>query len=162
MSERTTALADELQRALDEVDRFIDEVSDEGWHAFSPGEQRTVAALICHIGISNTGLLNTIIKPVAEGAPGPSYTAEDLHSWNAAAAQQYAAASKAEARELLRSDASAAVAYVRELSDEQLGRSVEMALLPEPVTLEDTIAFVLAGHPRQHLASARAAAGMAD
>ena len=162
MSERANALADELQRATDEVDQFIDNVSDAGWQAICPGEQCTVAALICHIGSANTGMLHSIIMPVAEGTPRPEFSPEDLHRWNAGAAQQNAAASREQARDMLRSGSTPAIAYVRTLSDEQLATSFDLPMRPEPVTLEAMITYGLTGHPREHLASARAAAGMTD
>lgn len=162
MSERSEALADELQRAIDEVDGFINDVSDEGWQATCPGEQCTVAALICHIGNANTGMLNNIVRPVAEDTPRPTFSPEDLHRWNAEAAQQYASASREQAQELLRTASAPAIAYVRALSDEQLARSFDLPMRPEPVTLEAMITYGLTGHPREHLASARAAAEMTD
>jgi hypothetical protein len=162
MSERAAALADELQRATDEVDQFIDDVSDAGWQANCPGEQCTVAALVCHIGNAYTGMLDNIIKPVAEGTPRPEFSPEDLHRWNAYAAQQYAAASREQARDLLRTASPPAIAYVRGLSDEQLATSFDLPQRPEPVTLEAMVTYGLTGHPREHLASARTAAGMAD
>lgn len=162
MSERAIALADELQRAIDEVDQFIDEVTDEGWQTTCPDEQCTVAALICHIGSANTGMMDSIIKPVAEGTPRPTFSPEDLHRWNAHAAQQYATATREQARELLRTSSAPAITYVRGLSDEQLARSFDLPMRPEPVTLEAMITHGLTGHPREHLASARSAAGMVD
>ena len=162
MSDRAAALADEFQRAIDEVDQFIDEVPDEGWQATCPGEQCTVAALICHIGTANRGMMDTIIKPVVEGTPRPEFSQEDLHRWNAHAAEQYAAATREQARELLRAGSAPAIAYVRDLSVEQLATSFELPMRPEPVTLEAMIIHGLTGHPREHLASARAAAGMTE
>src|SRR5919205_3283065 len=110
MSERSVALANEFQRAIDDVDQFIDDVSDEGWQATCPGEQCTVAALICHIGNANTGMMNSIIKPVAEGTPRPAFSPEDLHRWNAHAAELYASATRDQARELLRAGSAPAIA----------------------------------------------------
>jgi uncharacterized damage-inducible protein DinB len=162
MSERAAALADEFQRAIDEVDAFIDEVSDEGWQASCPAEQCTVAALICHIGNANSGMMQSIIKPIAEGTPRPEFSPEELNKWNAQAAQQYANASREQARELLRAGAAPAIAYVRGLTDEQLDTSFDIPMRPEPVTLEAMVVHGLTGHPREHLASARAAAGQAN
>lgn len=162
MSERANALADELQQATDDVDRFIDDVSEAGWQATCPGEQCTVAALICHIGSANTGMLTGIVKPVAEGAPRPDLSPEDLHRWNAQFAQENASASREHAREILRSASAPAIAYVRGLSDEQLATSFDLAMRPEPITLDAMIEYGLTGHPREHLASARAAAGLVD
>jgi hypothetical protein len=162
MSERANALADALQQATDDVDRFIDEVSDDGWQATCPGEQCTVAALICHIGTANQGMLESILKPVAEGTPRPEFSPEDLHRWNAEAAQANAAARREHAREVLRAASAPAIAYVRGLSDAQLATSFDLPMRPEPVTLEAMIIHGLTGHPREHLASARAAAGLGD
>jgi DinB family protein len=162
MSERAAALADELQQATDDVERFIGEVSDAGWQATCPGEQCTVAALVCHIGNANAGMMDSIIKPVAEGAPRPSFSPDDLHRWNAQAAHQYAGASREQAREMLRTGSAPAIAYVRSLTDEQLAKSFDLAMRPEPITLDAMIEFGLIGHPKEHLASARAAAGMTN
>jgi hypothetical protein len=162
MSERAAALADELQRAIDEVDQFIDQVSDEGWQATCPDEQCTVSALICHVGNANTGMMDSIIKPVAEGTPRPTFSPDDLNRWNAHAAQLYASATREQARDLLRAGSAPVIAYVRGLSDEQLAASFELPMRPEPVTLEAMITYGLTGHPREHLASARAAAGMTE
>jgi hypothetical protein len=63
---------------------------------------------------------------------------------------------------LLRTSSAPAITYVRGLSDEQLARSFDLPMRPEPVTLEAMITHGLTGHPREHLASARSAAGMAD
>jgi hypothetical protein len=162
MSERAVALADELQRAINEVDQFIDDVPDEGWQATCPGEQWTVAALICHIGNANTAMLDNIIKQVAEDLPRTTFSIEQIHYWNGEAAQQYASASRDQARELLRTASAPAITYVRNLSDKQLATSFDLSWRPEPVTLEAMIEHGLAGHPREHLASARAAASMSD
>lgn len=162
MSERANALADALQQTTDDVDRFIDEVSDEGWQATCPGEQWTVAAVICHIGNANAAMLDNIIKPVAEGAPRTTFAIEQIHHWNGEAAQQYASASREQARKLLRTGSAPAVAYVRNLSDKQLATSFDLTWRPEPITLDAMIEHGLTGHPREHLTSARAAAGMTD
>jgi hypothetical protein len=63
---------------------------------------------------------------------------------------------------MLRSGSAPAIAYVRTLSDEQLATSFDLPMRPEPVTLEAMITYGLTGHPREHLASARAAAGTTD
>ena len=160
MSERAAALADGLQQATDDVDRFIEDVSDEGWQATCPGEQCTVAALICHIGTGNTGMLKSIVMSVAEGTSRPAFSPDDLHRWNAESALRNATASREGARAMLREGSAPAIAYIRTLSDAQLATTFELPMRPEPVTLDAMIEYGMIGHPREHLASARAAAGM--
>ena len=94
------------------------------------------------------GMVHGIIKPVAEGTPRPEFSTEDLHRWNAEAAQQTAAATREQAREILRNASAPAIAYVRGLSDEQLATSFDLPMRPEPITLDAMIEFGLIGHPK--------------
>ena len=63
---------------------------------------------------------------------------------------------------MLREGSAPAIAYIRSLSDAQLATTFELPMRPEPVTLDAMIEYGMIGHPREHLASARAAAGMTD
>lgn len=162
MSARAEALADELQLATDDVAAFLEEVSPEGWLAFCEPEQCTVAALVCHIGNSYTGMMDHVIKPVVAGEERPPLDPEALHAWNAQAAQIYATASKDLAREVLAQHAPPVIAFVRGLSDEQLDTTFEAIFRPGPISIADMINGGLIGHPRGHLASARAASGLAE
>jgi hypothetical protein len=83
---------------------------------------------------------------------------EQLAQWNAAAAQENAAQPKGVAMERLRTNAPAAIAYVRGLSDEQLQRTGTLPFGGDPMTAEAVIEHVLIGHPRGHLASIQVAA----
>ncbi len=156
MSTRAEQLADELQQATDEVIAYIEGIPDEAWPRTCAAEQCTVAALACHIADGYGPILNGLVKPIAEETEGPRYSAEDLAQWNAAAAQENAAQPKAVAVERLRSQAPAAIAYLRSLSDEQLERTGTLPFGGDPMTAEAVITDVLIGHPRGHLASIQA------
>lgn len=160
MSARAESLANELAAATNEVTEFIDAVPDESWLAFCPGDQCTVAALICHIGNSYHGMLANVIQPVAETQSRPDFDVEALHAWNAQAAQQYAAATKDEARAILATHSAPAIDYVRNMTDEQLDTTFTAVFGPEPLSLESMVTGGLIGHPRGHLATARATAGL--
>lgn len=158
MSDRAQALADRFEAANDDVIAFVEGVSDEGWGATCPGEQCTVAALACHVGASHDGLVMALVRPIAEGTPGPSFTGEALDAMNAENARDNAAASKEQALALLREGGARAAAYLRGLDDAQLDRSGPLPFSPEPMTAAAVIEAVLIGHPVQHLASMQAAA----
>jgi hypothetical protein len=150
-------LADELQQVTDEVAAFIETAPAEVWQRLSPPEQCTVAALAYHIADSYNGVLDSLVKPIAEGREGPRFSQDDLARGNAAAAEQNATQPKSAALERLRTQAPPAIAYVRALSDEQLARSGTLPFGGDPMTAEAVIEHVLIGHPRGHLASMQAA-----
>ena len=158
MGTRADELADELQQVTDEVAAFIEEAPAEVWQRLSAPEQCTVAALACHIADSYSGVLDSLVKPIAEGREGPRFSQEDLAQGNAAAAKQNATQPKAAALERLRTQAPPAIAYVRALSDEQLARRGDLPFGGDPMTAEAVIEHVLIGHPRGHLASMQATA----
>jgi uncharacterized damage-inducible protein DinB len=156
MSTRAEQLADELQRATDEVAAYIEGIPDEAWQRECAAEQCTVAALACHIADGYGPILEGLVKPIAEGTEGPRYSLEELAQWNAAAAQENAAQPKAVALERLRSKAPAAIAYLRGLSDDQLQRTGTLPFGGDPMPAEAVIEHILIGHPRSHLASIQA------
>ncbi len=157
MSTRAEQLADELQQVTDEVVAFVEAVPDEVWQRTCTAEHCTVAALACHIADGYSGILDSLVKPIAEGQEGLRFSQEDLAQWNAAAAEANAAQPRAVALERLRTQAPPAIAYVRALSDEQLDRSGPLPFGGDPMTAEAVIAHVLIGHPRGHLVSMQVA-----
>jgi hypothetical protein len=158
MSERATQLADQTDQAINEVISFVETVPDDKWSAFCEPEQCTVAALASHIGVSATGVLNALIKPISQGEPPPPITPEQLHAGNAENARKYANRSREEAVADLRTHGAEASSYVRGLSDEDLQRSAVLFFSPEPVTADFIIENVLINHSLGHLESMRDAA----
>ena len=88
MSERAKQLADELQQVTDEVAAFIAGIPDAAWQRTCAAEQCTVAALACHIADGYGPILESLVKPIAEGTEGPRYSMEQLAQWNTAAARR--------------------------------------------------------------------------
>ena len=158
MGTRAAALANELQQVTDEVAAFVEAAPDEAWQRACAAEQCTVAALACHIADGYSNILDSLVKPIVDGREGPRFAMEDLAQWNAAAAAANAAQPQAEALERVRTQAPPVIAYVRGLSDEELGRSGALPFGGEPMTAEAVIEHVLVGHPRGHLSSMQAAA----
>ena len=88
MGDRAEQLAEELERVTDEVAAFVEAVPDEVWQRTCTAEHCTVAALACHIADGYSGILDSLVKPIAEGQEGPRFSQEDLAQWNAAAAKR--------------------------------------------------------------------------
>lgn len=157
MSERATHLADQTDNAIAQVIAFVEAIPDEKWTAFCEPEQCTAAALAAHIEFSTTGVLNALVKPIAQGEPPPPITPEQLHAGNAENARTHANRPKAEVLNGLRTFGSEASSYVRGLSDEELQRSAVLFFRPEPVSADFVIEQVLINHSLGHLESLRAA-----
>lgn len=157
MSERARARAARFEAANDDAIAFVEGVSDEGWNATRPGERCTVAALACHVGASHDGPIVALVRPIAEGMPGPRFTPDDPNAMNAEHARTKAAATQEQALTLLREGGARAAACVRGLDDGQLDRSGPLPFSPKPMTAAAAIEAVPIGHPVQHLASMRAA-----
>lgn len=157
MSTRAQQLADQTDDAINQTIAFVEGVPDDKWTAFCEPEQCTVAALASHIGGSAIGVLNVLVKPVAQGEKPVLITPEQLREWNAENARTNANRSRAEVVAELRSNGAEASAYVRSLSDEELQRSAVLHFSPEPVTADFIIENVLVNHSLGHLESLRAA-----
>src|SRR4051812_12409798 len=153
MSRRAEQLAKELQQVTDEATGTIEGVPEAAWKRRCAAEQCTVAALACHIADGYVGILDNLVKPMAEGQEGPRFSQEDLATWNAAAAEANAAQPQWAVLERLRTQSPPAIAYVRGLSDAQLERPGSLPFGGDPMTVESLITHVLIGHARGHLAS---------
>jgi hypothetical protein len=158
MSERATHLADRTDDAINQTIAFVESVPDDKWTAFCEPEQCTVAALATHIAGAATGVVNFLVKPVAEGEPLTPITPDQIHAGNAENARNNANRAKADVVADLRTNGTVASTYVRGLSDEELQRSAVLFFQPEPVSADFIIEHVLVNHSLGHLESMRAAA----
>ena len=159
MSEHAAALADRFRAANEAVIAFVEAAPDGLWRRECPAERCTVAALASHVAGGHGAILDGIVRPIAEGTPGPRYTMDDLARMNAERAAADAARPKAEVLAQLRAEGARAEAYLRGLSDERLGRTGVPPWGGDPVPAAAMAEHVLVGHPEEHLASLRQAAG---
>lgn len=157
MSKRAQHLADRTDDAIKQTIAFVESVPDDKWTAFCAHEQCSVAALATHIAGSATGVLNFLVKPVAEGQPPLPITPDQIHAGNAENARENANRPRSEVLADLRANGAEASAYVRGLSDDELQRSTVLFFSPEPVSADFIIENVLVNHSLEHLESMRAA-----
>lgn len=157
MSERTEALAKQLEEANNDLIAAIEQLTDQQWNTVCAGEGWTVGVTAHHVANSQSGITG-LVKAMAGGQSVPPVTQEWLDDRNARWAQEFAGRTQTEAADLLRTSRVEAVNTVRALSDEQLRNTVTVA--GNEMTTEQVIEFILIGHPRSHLASIRAATGL--
>jgi hypothetical protein len=158
MAERVQALADQFEQANQDLITFVQGLTDDQWQTMVPNEQRTVGVVLHHLASSHVPVSQAVAM-IAAGQSLP-VTAELLDQINAAHAQQHAGCTRAETVALLQTTGPAAAAAIRALSDEQLDRSVPMALLGgAPLTAEQFAQGGLLGHIHGHRQSIQAALG---
>ena len=157
MSTRAQQLADQTDNAINQTIAFVESIPEEKWTVLCGPEQCTVAALASHVAGSATGVLNFLVKPVAQGESPLPITPEQIHAGNAENARTNANRSRSEVLADLRANGAEASSYVRRLSDDELQRSAVLFFSPEPVTADFIIENVLVNHSLEHLESMRAA-----
>lgn len=158
MSERAEALAKQYEQIIGELAATIEKATPAQWSATCGAEGWTVAATAHHLA-AQLPLEREFIVAATEGAPPPTYTMADINSLNEKRAQEHAACSKDDVLSLLRENTQSITAYVRGLSDAQLGATAPLGLANgAPVSGQQLIeGGVLIDHARGHLASIKAA-----
>ncbi len=155
MSERTEELATRLRQVSDEIITFTVECSDEQWRTVSQAEQWPVCVVCRHIARA-LEMQPQVIRRAVSGQPLPSgYTWEDIHRSNAEQARDWAQISKEETLIPLRRHADEAVAFVGQLSDEQLGHTTKAPLDDTSMSVQQMVEGMI-DHARVHLESVRA------
>ena len=151
MGERAATLASQFERVNGEVIVAVEGFSGDQWATLVPGENWTVGVVAHHVADGHrliAGWLRALIDGQALQPP-----LEQIHDLNAAHAERYAACTKAETLELLRSNGEEAARLVRGLSDEQLAKTAPFR--GEQWTADNMIERVLVVHPQRHLTNIR-------
>lgn len=158
MSERAEALATELNAANAEMIAFTRSCPEDLWTAQCVNDGRTVAAVVRHVGgafIAHARLVGA----VAAGEPVPEMFTnwEGIHAGNAISAEKYAHADRGETLASLARNGGNLAATIRDLTDEQLGRTAVVPIFgDEQRTTAQIIEFPVIAHPHGHLVDLRA------
>ncbi len=153
MTRRSAALAATFEQVIDDFIVTVEGLSDEDWKMRCPNEERSVGVVVKHVAIGIPFEME-VFREIAAGRQPTTITRADLADMNARDAHAWGVPSKDETLLLLRSNALAAAAEVRQLTDEQIERSGKyIEELPQPWTVEQWIERILVGHVTGHLAS---------
>ena len=157
MTTRVEALAEQFEAANDELIAAVEGCSDDEWRRPCEGEGRSVGVTAHHVAVGHEGFAG-LVGAVVNGRAVPTISLEALHEMNARHAQEHVDVGKWETLDALRRNGDALAGAVRGLSDEQLGLTTTVFGGRE-MSVVQIIERVIIGHPRQHLASIRAAVG---
>jgi hypothetical protein len=158
MGQRSAALADQFEQAVNELARTIEGCSDAQWSATCGDEGWTVAATAHHVA-AQWPLEGEYLVAAAAGSTMPAYSWDEINERNARHAQEFTSVGKGDALRALRDGAPAMASWVRGLSDEQLDRQSPLPLANGAMVSTQQLieGGVLIDHARSHTASIRAA-----
>lgn len=157
MAERSGVLADQFEQAVNEFAGTIEGLSEAQWRTNCPNDGRTVGVIAHHVAWAIPVLIHAF-REIADGGQPATNSGTQLAQMNALHAEEWKNLPQDETVALLRGNAEAAAAEVRQLSDAQLAVSGRFVTeIPDAWTVDEWIERVLIGHVHDHLGTIRAA-----
>ncbi len=151
-SQQAAALADRLEAGARALAAFAADLTDTEWRTPVPHDGRPVGVVVHHVA-SVYPVEIELAQVLAGGKPMIGVTMDDIHAMNAKHATDFAAVTKAEALELLRTNSAVAAAAIRALSDEQLTSAATVSLYADaPLTCQFFLEDHAVRHSYHHLA----------
>jgi hypothetical protein len=156
MTKRAEELSQRLQAFTDEVIGFVQRCSEADWRKLCKEEDWTVGVTARHIGAGHFQAVG-LAKMIVSGEKLPEMTMPQLVDMANEHARQHAGCTKKEVLEVLRQTGAALVGYAAGLSDADLDRTGQMALLGGKVSAQRFLEAVILDSGGRHLASMKAA-----
>ena len=156
MSARSEALATKVEAANNALLETTQGCTDAQWSAVCADGEWTQGFAAFHAGTS-IGFISGMVQSLANGEQIPPITMDQINESNAQQNKDNAAATKAQALDLIKTNSPAAAQIVRGLSDEQLDRKATLLTGMPEFSVEQVIEMLLIGHPAAHTESIRKA-----
>jgi hypothetical protein len=158
-SQQAEALADRLEAGARALAAFAATLTDTQWRTPVPHDGRTVGVVVHHVA-SVYPVEIELAQVLAGGQPVTGVTMDDIHAMNARHAAEHAAATAAEALDLLHANSAVAAAAIRALTDEQLATAAPVSLYGDaPLTCQFFLEDHAVRHSYHHLARIKRAVG---
>lgn len=156
MSQRVDNIADRVRSFSDEVIAYIELLSNEDWAKTCDAEQWTVGVTAHHIGAGHLRIFK-MAEMITRSEALPQLAMDQINEMSNAQARKNTHCTKAEALEQLKTSSAKMVAFIRDLSDEDLDRKGSMPAFGGEVTTEQLIGYVLFESAAQHFNSIKTA-----
>lgn len=158
MSARAQVLAEQFERANEELLAAIGRYGDEGWGARCADTGWTAAVQADHLGAGQAFIAERI-GMLARGASSPPVPMAAIDAGNAQRSAQAAGVGKEEAIALLRRNGAAMAALIRGLSDAQLARTGQIVVEMPTWSVEQWVQNLAIGEIARHGGRLREAVG---
>lgn len=153
---RANRLADRLEMGAGRLAAVAERLTDREWNMPLLGDGRTIGVVVHHVA-SVYPLEVQLALMLAKGKKIEGVTKQGIDQMNADHAHEHASVGKMEALDLLRTNAKAAAAAIRMLSDEELDSAAEVSLYGDaPLTAQFFLEDHAVRHSYHHLARIQA------
>ena len=159
MNPRAQALAVTLEKGAAALTEFAGKLTDTEWQTRLPKDGRKVGVVVHHVATMYP-LEIQLAQKLAAGGVIDDVTWDNVHAINAAHARDHDKVTKEEALALLRTNAAAAAAAIRAMSDASLDLVAPNSLYGNaPLSCQFMLEDHAVRHSFHHLAKIRAAVG---
>jgi hypothetical protein len=159
VTKRADALAVRLEQGAQALAEFASGLTEAEWQTPVPKDGRKIGVIVHHVA-SVYPIEIQLAQTLAKGEPVSGVSWDAVHNMNAGHAQEFAAATKQQALELLRANSAAAAAAIRALSDEELDRAAGLSLNDDaPLSCQFMLEDHAVRHSYHHLAVIRRTLG---
>jgi hypothetical protein len=156
-SARAEALAQRLEQGCEALAAFAGTLTEAQWRMPVPIDGRTVGVVVHHVA-SVLPLEVQLAQQLGSGQPITGVTWAAVHEMNAGHAKENANVTKQAAVDLLRTNAAAAAAAIRMISDAELDSAATNSLYADaPLTCQHMLEDHAVRHSYHHLAKVRGA-----
>jgi len=161
MTTRAEALARRLEQGAASLADLARDLTETEWQMPLPRDGRPIGVVVHHVP-SVYPLEIQLAETLGAGKPVTGVTMDDVHALNADHARDNAGVTKEAALSLLRTNATAAAAAIRGLSDDELDQAAPASLYGDaPVSCQFMLEDHAVRHSYHHAARIRAAVGVA-
>jgi len=161
MTTRAEALARRLEQGAASLADLARDLTETEWQMPLPRDGRPIGVVVHHVA-SVYPLEIQLAETLGAGKPVTGVTMDDVHALNADHARDNAGVTKEAALSLLRTNATAAAAAIRGLSDDELDQAAPASLYGDaPVSCQFMLEDHAVRHSYHHAARIRAAVGVA-
>ena len=159
MNPRAQKLADTLEKGAGAMADFAGKLTDAEWQTRMPKDGRKIGVIVHHVA-NIYPLEIELAQKLAAGGAITDVTWDNVHALNAGHARDNDKATKEETLALLRTNAKAAAAAIRAMSDDALDLVAPNSLYGgAPLTCQFMLEDHAVRHSFHHLAKIRAALG---
>ena len=154
MNPRSQALAQKVQAFNRDLLDCVHRCSDSDWHKTCQAEDWPVGVVLRHVADGHYGVM-ALAQMIIKGDPLPELTMEAVIQMGNDHAREHAACTREEVIALLEKNGGALSEFIANLSEDELDRQGQMALIGGPVSTQQILEMLILHSGGDHLSSVR-------
>ena len=157
MSDRAADLAQRLESTADSIIAAVEDLDESKWTSVAPADGRPINVIVHHVALSQQAVF-MLAEMILADQPLPPITMADIHATNDQHAAENGSVNKEEALAALRANTGAAAVRIKQLTDDDLEKTVDFSFSESgKINPDAIIEHIMIGHANDHLGSIKAA-----